>query len=316
VSHDVQLVPVTPVYSQPTVPAPPPQAGSDEQLIHLWLRTKGDSTRVGYVADVLQFTSFVDKPLRLITLQDALDYRDHLAELRIGPEGRERPLARSTQARKIAVVKSLFSFASKVGYVAFNVGAAVAAPKHQNRLAERILPESPLQRMIALEPNGRNRALIRLAYASGGRVSEICGLTTRDVQLRTDPRSGREAAQITVFGKGGKTRAIPFSPDTWAELKPVLVFDDPNAPLFRSRKGGGPLSRSQVLRIVRRAALRAGIDANVSPHWLRHAHASHALDRGAPLPLVRDTLGHASIATTNKYAHARPGESSSRFLGV
>lgn len=316
VSHDVQLVAVPQVYPHPLAPAPPQQAESDEQLIHLWLRTKGDSTRQGYVADVLQFTSFVDKPLRLITLQDALDYCDRLAELRTGPEGRKRPLARSTQARKLAVVKSLFSFASRIGYVAFNVGAAVAAPKHPNRLAERILPESPIQRMIALEPNARNRALIRLAYASGGRVSEICALTTRDVQLRTDPRSGREAAQITVFGKGGKTRAIPFSPDTWEELRPIIDRSNPDVPVFRSRKGGGPLSRSQVLRVVRKAALRAEIEKDVSPHWLRHAHATHALERGAPVALVRDTLGHASIATTNKYVHARPGESSSRYLGV
>jgi integrase/recombinase XerD len=222
----------------------------------------------------------------------------------------------SPQARKLAVVKSLFSFASKIGYVAFNVGATVAAPRHQNRLAERILPESPIQRMIALEPNARNRALIRLAYASGGRVSEIAALKTRDVQPRTDSRSGRETAQITVFGKGGRTRAIPFSPETWEEIRKLVRWDDHDAPVFRSRKRGGHLSRSQILRIVRQAALRAGIPLSVSPHWLRHAHATHALERGAPVALVRDTLGHASIATTNKYVHARPGESSSRYLGV
>ncbi|MBU4356156.1 MAG: tyrosine-type recombinase/integrase, partial [Proteobacteria bacterium] len=64
------------------------------------------------------------------------------------------------------------------------------------------------------------------------------------------------------------------------------------------------------------AAIRAGIEGAVSPHWLRHAHASHALDRGAPIHLVQATLGHASVATTGKYLHARPDDSSARYLGV
>jgi len=71
-----------------------------------------------------------------------------------------------------------------------------------------------------------------------------------------------------------------------------------------------------VWRIVRRAAEEAGLTAKVSPHWLRHAHASHALDRGAPIHLVRDSLGHSSIATTNRYLHARPTEHSERFLAL
>lgn len=73
---------------------------------------------------------------------------------------------------------------------------------------------------------------------------------------------------------------------------------------------------AQVWRIVRRAAKRAGIDKEVSCHWLRHAHASHALDRGAPIHLVQATLGHSSISTTGRYLHARPTESSSSYLPV
>jgi integrase/recombinase XerD len=71
-----------------------------------------------------------------------------------------------------------------------------------------------------------------------------------------------------------------------------------------------------VKRIVKAAANRAGIEAPVSPHWLRHAHASHALDRSAPIHLVQATLGHASVSTTGKYLHARPEDSSARYLGV
>ncbi len=119
-----------------------------------------------------------------------------------------------------------------------------------------------------------------------------------------------------MFGKGGKTRHVLLSAATWAELVTLRNGGDPDSPVFPSRRGGGHLDPSAAWRIVRKAAARAGIDGNVSPHWLRHAHASHALERGAPVALVRDTLGHASVSTTNGYLHARPNDSSARYLAV
>jgi integrase/recombinase XerD len=85
--------------------------------------------------------------------------------------------------------------------------------------------------------------------------------------------------------------------------------------VFRSRKGGH-LDPSAVHRIVKAAANRAELPDHVSAHWLRHAYASHSLDRGAPIHLVQATLGHASVATIGRYLHARPTDSSARYLGV
>lgn len=102
----------------------------------------------------------------------------------------------------------------------------------------------------------------------------------------------------------------------WREVLGLRCAADTDAPVFPSRKKQGHLSEVQVWRIVRAAARRAGIEDAVSPHWLRHAHASHALDRGAPPHLVQATLGHASLATTSRYAHARPSDSSARYLAV
>ena len=116
-----------------------------------------------------------------------------------------------------------------------------------------------------------------------------------------------------MFGKGGKTRAVLLKASIWQELAAVRPAD-PDAAVFRSRNGGGALDPSQVHRIVKRAAGRAGLSDAVSAHWLRHAHVSHALDRGAPVHLVQATVGHASLATTSRYAHARPSDSSSRYL--
>jgi site-specific recombinase XerD len=102
---------------------------------------------------------------------------------------------------------------------------------------------------------------------------------------------------------------------TWRELEATRGDAGPDEPVFASQKGG-PLSPVQAWRVVKAAAKRAGIEGDVSPHWLRHAHASHALDRGAPIHLVQATLGHADLRTTSKYTHARPTDSSSRYLGI
>ena len=104
-------------------------------------------------------------------------------------------------------------------------------------------------------------------------------------------------------------------PSIWQDLMALSVDRQPSVPVFRSQRGGH-LDTSQAWRIVRAAARRDGLIAPVSPHWLRHAHASHAMDRGAPLHLVAATLGHASVATTGRYLHARPSDSSARYLAV
>ncbi len=147
-----------------------------------------------------------------------------------------------------------------------------------------------------------------MLYYSGSRVSEVCGLRWLDLQARD------EQGQITVFSKGGKTRAVMLPVTVWAELMSLRGEAAADDPVFVSRNKGGAVSACQVMRVVRAAARRVGIEKNVSPHWLRRAHASHSLERGAPIHLVQATLGHSSVATTGRYLHARPTESSSKFL--
>jgi len=158
-----------------------------------------------------------------------------------------------------------------------------------------------------MEDNKRNKSLLSLIYIAGLRVSEACSLKWRDVQPAND------GGYITIFGKGDKTRTILIGKKIYDELMSLKGEAGANDPVFRSQKGG-QLSSSQAWRIVKQAAKRAGINPNVSPHWLRHAHASHALDRGCPIHLVQATLGHASVATTGRYLHARPNDSSARYL--
>lgn len=275
------------------------QADNDAQVVAMWLHGGSVHTQTAYGHDATQFLDFAGVGLREVTLRMLQGYADSIAEL-----------ADSTRNRKISAIRSLLSFTHRMGYTAFNVGAPLRAPKVKNRLAERILSEPDIQRVIALEPNSRNRVLLTLLYASGGRVSEICDLTWADAQERKD------GGQVTLYGKGGKTRVVLLSKSTWSALGSIRDSAEDKAPIFVSRKLRGHLDASQVHRIVRTAAERAGIGKNVSPHWFRHAHASHALDRGCPIHLVQATLGHASVATTGKYIHARPTESSAKFLAI
>lgn len=274
----------------------------DGQLVELWLNGRSPHTQRAYRGDIERFRARAGKPLALVTLADLQDFAGSL-------EG----LAPASRSRILSAVKSLFAFGHRLGYLTFDVGRVLRLPAVRNRLAERILPEGDLHRILSLEPDGRNRAILCLLYASGVRVSELCSLAWRDLQPNGD------GGQITVFGKGGVTRSIQIPASVWKQLLPLrradAALDDP---VFcsRKKKAGGWLQPLAVLRLVRKAAAHAGVDLPVSPHWLRHSHASHALDRGAPIHLVQATLGHASIATTGRYLHARPKESSSRFLGL
>jgi integrase/recombinase XerD len=117
--------------------------------------------------------------------------------------------------------------------------------------------------------------------------------------------------------KDDKTRIVLIPPPVWDLVSQLKKNYGKDEPVFRSRQrglNGYHLGRKQVWRIVKNAAERVGIDVNVSPHWLRHSHASHSLDKGAPLSLVKETLGHSSIAITEKYLHAKPDDSSGMYL--
>jgi integrase/recombinase XerD len=284
--------------ASPAGGAVPIPYGSDETLIRLWLNGRSPHTQAAYEADARTMLATVGKPIAAVTLADLQAWTGSIAFAALAPASR---------ARKIGAVKSLLSFAERTGLLPFNVGAALRVPPVKNVLAERILEEADVIRLIALEADKRNHALLRLGYLAGLRISEICGLRWRDTKRRTG------GGQITVFGKGGKTRVVVLPGPMWKELTELRGEAGDDEPVFRSQKGG-PLDRSQVHRIVKKAAARAGLPAAVSCHWLRHGHISHALDRGAPAHLVQATVGHASLQTTSRYAHARPNESSSTYL--
>ena len=128
-------------------------------------------------------------------------------------------------------------------------------------------------------------------------------------------RRNNGEAQLEIVGKGGKTRQVLLPTEIASRLLASRGAAPALAPVFQSvRRPGSPLTDRAINYMLKDAALRAGVNPATSVHWLRHAHASHAIDNGAPITLVSATLGHADLKTTSVYAHARPGESSSRYL--
>jgi integrase/recombinase XerD len=266
------------------------------QLVEMWLFGRSPRTIDVYRRYTHRFLSYVNKPLHLVTLADMQGWQKTL-------EG----MATNSQRIAIAAVKSFLKFAQNTGVLEVNLGVLMRAPKGKDALTERILTEQEVAALIACETDLRNLIILRLLYIAGLRVSELCTLKWSD----TVPRG--ETGQITVFGKGEKTRTILLPATLWKQLQQLRGDVSINDPVFRS-KNGRPLDRIRVFRIVKAAASRAGIQGNVSPHWLRHAHASHSLDRGSPLHLTQRTLGHSRIGTTERYLHVRPNDSSAMYL--
>jgi integrase/recombinase XerD len=281
----------------------PYPATIDERFIALWLHGKSEKTIRAYTSEIARYYATTGKSLQETRLEDVYQFIDSLVHL-----------APASRNRALAAVKSALSFGVKSGYLKVNVGLLARLPKLEDRLAERIMSEASIARMLALEGNTRNHAILVLLYRAGLRCAELCNLTWRNLQERD------ETGQITVFGKGDKTRSVLLTQETWDELQALphtdtYVFTSRQA---RSRAGKETrrLDESMVFRIVQAAARRAGIAGNVSPHWMRHAHATHALENGAPITLVKETLGHKSIETTAKYTHVRPNASSGQYLKV
>ena len=273
---------------------------ADRLLIETWAAAQGSPlTRKSYRHQGGRLLDRIGKPLAAVAVADLQAFVAGLGDL-----------APATIGLAVAAVKSLYAFGIETGALASNPAGQLQAPSIKNVLAERILEEEDVRRLIRMEPSARNRALLLLFYGAGLRRHELCRLEWRDLAGR-----GTDRGQATVFGKGGKTRTVMLFGGVWSALQDLRGEAGPDAPVFRSQKGGA-LDPSAVHRVVKAACARAGLPEGASPHWLRHSFASHALDRGASLSLVQQGLGHASVATTSKYLHARPSDGAGRFLDL
>lgn len=285
---------ITPVGNQITT-----SANSDQMLVQMFVATKRSAnTQTQYSHSITMLQGFTGKPLDATTLQDAVDYHTWLKDQYSSPH---------SVKLHINVAKALCAFGVKLNYLRTNVFAVIKPDATPEVTHKRILSEEQVLKLIDAPTRQRDKLLLRLIYAAGLRVSEVCGLVWGDLL----PNGVLHIRQ----GKGQKERFVSLSDGMVERLAAYRDSAADDAPIFLSQKGSR-LDESQVHRIVKAAAAVAGLPVDASAHWLRHSHASHSLDRGASLVTVRDTLGHSSIATTNKYLHSKRKDSSALHLAV
>jgi integrase/recombinase XerC len=212
--------------------------------------------------------------------------------------------ARTSQARRAAAARTFTGWAHRTGRLAADPGTHLASPRAHRELPTVLRADQAADLVTSRadhDPEAlRDRAVLELLYATGVRVSELCGLDRADVD---------EARRVVrVFGKGAKERAVPYGVpaqralDEWVRHgRPELIRNGRDDALFVGIKGGR-LQPTVVRRIVRNAALAAGLP-HTSPHDLRHSAATHLLDGGADLRAVQDLLGHSSLSSTQIYTH-------------
>ncbi|MGL5074982.1 MAG: tyrosine-type recombinase/integrase [Waterburya sp.] len=273
-------------------------AASDRELILVWLGDKSATTQVSYHSTVTKFIEFIAKPLSEVKLED----------LQLWERGLKARFKLTTVANKVLVIKSLFSFGVKTGYLTLNVGSFLKTPKAKETIAERILDIEDVRGLIKYGvKNERDRLMLSLMYGCGLRVSEVINLTWNDLKKHGD------GGKATVFGKGSKTRVVLIPDKLWQQVKEFEKYHRVNQWVFVSCNDN-QMERSVVHRMIKRACKRAGIDPRASAHWLRHSHASHSLEAGCNLRLLQQSLGHASVTTTERYLHISPDAGSSQFI--
>lgn len=258
-------------------------AKSDKDFLELWLAQYHGHTRRKYASIANAFIQFVAKPLRKTSVSDLhsflLLYQRHKV---------------STQRTYTMVLKSMFAYAQRIQYLRANVAMAIRPPKAPNTLAQRLLTEPEVLALIKATKKIRDRLILKLLYATGIRISELCTLTWE--ALRTDTHGGI----LEVVGKGKKIRYVRIPAELAAEL--LQLSETRKGPMFVSQKRN-PLSPNAVRHMLAKAAAKAKLDKKVTPHWLRHTAATHALRRGIDVTKVASALGHSSLAVTSRYLH-------------
>lgn len=224
------------------------------------------------------------------------------------------PLGASSAARTVVAVRGFHKFAVVDGLAAADPAAAVKPPSPAKRLP-KALPLADVEAIIeaAGAPGTplalRDRALLEVLYGTGARISEAVGLDVDDMDIADGDRE--QGATVLLRGKGSKERIVPIGSYALEAVsaylvrgRPALVADAAAAtvgPALFLNARGGRLSRQSAWAVLVKAAERAGVTKDVSPHTLRHSFATHLLDGGADVRVVQELLGHASVTTTQVY---------------
>lgn len=282
---------------------------SAPEFVHRFLdyvrheRALADNTQAAYRRDLRDFTAWLAgrNPARL----GVRDLGDYFAALG------KRGLARASIARQAATLKTFYAFLQLEGVIKESPAELITSARRDDAIPGTLSPDQVdrlLESPDATTAAGRrDRALLELLYATGCRASEVSAMRLTDVHLAE--------SFCTCRGKGNKERVVPLGKRA---IKAIREWIDgprndfaahaaakPSWVLLSSR--GNRLSRMRIWEIVRRQAEQAGVPADIGPHTLRHSFATHLVAGGVDLRHVQEMLGHASIATTQRYTHVDAG---------
>jgi integrase/recombinase XerD len=284
-----------------------PEGRSAAFLRDLQVRGGSAATRRSYGSDLQQLMEWLAARGGTVDTLDRRAARAYSADL-----GR-RGYAPATLARKLSTLRGLSRFLTERGVLGADPTRLLPGPRRRRRLP-RVLTEAEVEALLTAaggtEPLAlRDRAILELLYGCGLRSQEVVALALADLKPAQ--------AQLIVHGKGGKMRVVPLGEEAAAAVRRYLergrgllaadrendarAADSERRPLLLSRSGRALLT-SDIRRLVVRYCRRAGLDA-ASPHMLRHAYATHMLERGADLRVIQELLGHASVSTTQVYTH-------------
>ncbi|AUC62490.1 integrase/recombinase XerD (plasmid) [Cyanobacterium sp. HL-69] len=276
------------------------RAQKDSEIILSWLTNKQSiHTQRQYSYIIQHFLEFTDKDLAQISVEDIQDY---LKSLKL------RGQKISTIKAKLMVIKSLFSYCLKTGYLPLNPSVLVDNPKVNDTISQKLLSGDDVKLLMDNTNSIRDRLLIRVMFGVGLRVSEAINLTWANFSID----DGR--VNLTVVGKGNKQRTVLVRSSIWQELQELRKEGIDY--LFTVGERNTPMRRNTAHNMLKRVGKKAGLGDDLSCHWLRHSHATEAIKGGCDLSLLQQSLGHSSITTTQKYLCLRKNEGSGSYVDI
>ena len=259
-------------------------------------RGMSPNTVTSYCHDAESLLEFCQaESLKQITTEQVVDFLGRSTD---------KGISKRSQARMLSSLRSFFSWCIEEGEIESDPCARIDMPKLGKYIPSVLSVEEVTRIIESVVPEGekgkRDRAILEVLYGCGLRVSEAATLRISGIWFNE--------GFVSVVCKGDKQRLIPLGETAaeaikaWLEVRPAPANRSYTDILFLNHKGS-PLSRVSIFNLVKRQAMAAGIDKEISPHTFRHCFATHLIENGADLRLVQEMLGHASILTTEIYTH-------------
>ncbi|MBV6493187.1 MAG: Tyrosine recombinase XerD [Turneriella sp.] len=267
-------------------------------------RGLSENSIFSYVSDVQKLEKFLSKERKQLQGTSQKDIANFLRE------ETKKKLSSRTRARVVASLRQFYGYLENRKFIETNPMQLIEAPKIEKALPDFLTQDEVAKLFEVFSEDNllelRDKTMFEFLYSAGLRISEACMLMLQDVD--------RENQVLTIKGKGGRERLVPYGEVAGSLLNQYLdraraeILNQYESEFVFISKKGGALSRKSAWRLLKRYMKRAGIGRNITPHTLRHSFATHLLQNNADLRAVQELLGHMDIATTQIYTHLANNE--------